>query len=125
MFDYLKVFLSPPFSYHFIRRHPIFTATGFSRTLCPRQFTNFYPWYQLCWCMMCFSHGSLSSITYHLSHVTFHTYLKINFSLFASFYSALAFSVCNAMRCTFTPVLKPKSGCMNCAKVLSMDSFCS
>ena len=24
-----------------------------------------------------------------------------------------------------TPVQKPKSGCMNCAKVLSMDSFCS
>ena len=25
----------------------------------------------------------------------------------------------------FTPVLKPKSDCMNCTKVLSMDSFCS
>ena len=25
----------------------------------------------------------------------------------------------------YTPVLKPKSGCMNCARVLSMNSFCS
>ena len=27
MFNYLKVLLSPPFSYHFIYCHPIFTAT--------------------------------------------------------------------------------------------------